>query len=228
MNGILVIDKPAGPTSRDIVNRAQQWFPRKTKIGHTGTLDPLATGVLVLCIGEATKLAERVQAMPKQYETRIRLGATSSTDDAEGAIGETPDLVVPKLETIRELLPAFLGIVAQMPPQVSALKIQGQRAYDLVRKGQSVELLARPVRIDAIEVRAYAWPWLDLVVDCGKGTYIRSIARDLGQQLGVGGLVQTLRRMRVGPFHVEAGISPDIDFTAARAALLPVSMIPDN
>ena len=225
MNGFLVIDKPGGMTSRDCVNRVQRWFPRKTKIGHTGTLDPLATGVLVLCIGAATKLADRVQAMPKQYETRIRLGATSNTDDADGEIVEAPVTAIPTRGDLESALARFTGEIEQLPPQFSALKVAGVRAYDSARRGIEVELKPRLVRVDAIELIGYEWPWLDLRIDCGKGTYIRSIARDLGALFGVGGLVQTLRRTRVGCFKVEQGIGVDAAPDAGIAALLPLDAI---
>ena len=228
MNGFLVVDKPAGMTSRDVVNRVQFWFPRRTKIGHTGTLDPLATGVLVLCIGAATKLADRVQAMAKQYETRIRLGATSNTDDADGAVVGSIEPVVPTIAAVEAALPAFVGAILQLPPQFSALKVQGQRAYDLARRGTEVALQPRPVRVDSVLLQGYEWPWLDLRIDCGKGTYIRSIARDLGAVLGVGGLVQTLRRTRVGPFAAERGIKLDAPAHEAKAALLPMETIGEN
>jgi tRNA pseudouridine55 synthase len=221
MNGLLVIDKPGGMTSRDAVNRVQRWFPRKTKIGHTGTLDPLATGVLVVCVGQATRLADYVQAMGKSYSARFRLGATSTTDDADGGVTETLNAKAPRRAEVEVALKDFVGNVQQVPPAVSALKVDGQRAHDLVRKGKDVQLLARPVRIDAIRVLGYEWPYLDVEVDCGKGTYIRSIARDLGAALGCGGLVQTLRRTRVGPFTAEQGLSLDAD--PASVKLLPVS-----
>jgi len=216
MNGLLVFDKPGGMTSRDAVNRVQRWFPRKTKIGHTGTLDPLATGVLVVCIGAATRLADYVQAMGKGYASRFRLGATSTTDDADGAVTETGPAPVPR-EAIDAALTRFVGVVEQTPPAFSAMKIAGQRAHALARAGEDVHLKARPVRIDAVRVVGFAWPWLDVEVDCGKGTYIRSIARDLGAALGVGGLVQTLRRTCVGPFTAEQGVgveAPPADLAA--------------
>jgi tRNA pseudouridine55 synthase len=206
MNGLLVIDKPGGWTSRDAVNRVQKWFPRKTKIGHTGTLDPLATGVLVVCVGAATRLADYVQAMGKSYTSRFRLGATSTTDDADGEVTETPTAPPPPREQIEAALARFVGTVEQLPPVVSALKLDGRRAHDLARQGKAVVLAPRPVRIDAIRVTGFAWPYLDVEVDCGKGTYIRSIARDLGAALGCGGLVQTLRRTRIGPFTADQGI----------------------
>src|SRR5580698_2830407 len=131
MNGFLVIDKPGGMTSRDVVNHVQKWFPRKTKIGHTGTLDPLATGVLVVCIGAATRLADYVQAMGKSYASRFRLGASSTSDDADGEITETPNATPPTREQIDAALGRFVGTVSQLPPSVSALKVGGRRAHDL-------------------------------------------------------------------------------------------------
>ena len=223
MNGLLVIDKPADITSRDAVNRVQRWFPRKTKIGHTGTLDPLATGVLVVCVGQATRLADYVQAMGKSYASRFRLGATSNSDDADGTVTETPAALAPTREQIDATLAAFVGNVQQLPPAVSALKVAGVRAHDLARQGKNVPLAARVVRIDAIRVTAYEWPWLDVEVDCGKGTYIRSIARDLGAALMCGGLVQTLRRTRVGFYHAEDAITLDHDPSAVDDHIWPMA-----
>jgi tRNA pseudouridine55 synthase len=223
MNGLLVIDKPGGMTSRDAVNRVQRWFPRKTKVGHTGTLDPLATGVLVVCVGQATRLADYVQAMGKSYASRFRLGATSTTDDADGEVTEAPGATESTREMIDAALAKFAGVIEQVPPAVSALKVAGRRAHDLVRKGEDVQLAARPVRIDEIRVTGYEWPHLDVEVDCGKGTYIRSIARDLGAALGCGGLVQTLRRTRVGCYLAEDAISLDHDPGEVAAHLRPMS-----
>lgn len=225
MNGFLVIDKPAGLTSRDAVNRVQTWFPRGTKIGHTGTLDPLATGVLVLCVGAATKLADAVQGMGKAYSSRFRLGAISDTDDADGTVTPTPDAVPPAEERVRAALAGFVGVVEQTPPAFSALKVNGRRAHDLARRGQTVALAARPVRIDAVRLVRYEWPFVDVEIDCGKGTYVRSVARDLGAALGVGGLVESLRRTRVGPFTAEQGVGVDVPWDVGRAKLLPMSTI---
>lgn len=219
MNGLLVIDKPAGMTSRDAVNRIQRLLTRGTKIGHTGTLDPLATGVLVLCIGRATKLADHIQAMGKTYNTRIRLGAVSDTDDADGKTVVAPDALPPTLEAIHELLSGFLGNIEQLPPSYSALKVGGRRAYDLARRGQEVKLEPRIVRIDRIDLLQYDWPYIDLEIDCGKGTYIRSIARDLGLRLGTGGLVQMLRRTRVGPFTANGAITLPTDIATVHGKL---------
>lgn len=225
MNGLLVIDKPAGMTSRDVVNRVQQWFPRGTKVGHTGTLDPLATGVLVICVGSATKLADVVQAMGKTYRSQFRLGATSDTDDADGTVTLVPNAVSPSEELVRTALAGFVGVVEQLPPAYSALKVAGRRAHDLARRGEAVELKPRPVRIDAVRLLGYEWPFVEVEVDCGKGTYIRSIARDLGAKLGVGGLVATLRRTRVGPFHVEQGIGLELTWEEARKRLISPNIL---
>lgn len=224
LNGLLVLDKPAGMTSRDALNRAQRWFPRGTKLGHTGTLDPLATGVLVACVGAATKLAEYVQAMGKGYATRIRLGARSDTEDADGTVTVTDNAVPPTEEAIRAALAPFHGVIQQLPPAYSALKLGGVRAHELARAGKEVALEARPVRIDAVRLMKYEWPFLDLEIDCGKGTYIRSIARDIGEALGVGGLVQELRRTRVGEFRAEAGVTLEATAEEVWAKLLPLSM----
>lgn len=225
MNGLLVVDKPGGLTSRAAVNRVQSWFPKRAKIGHTGTLDPLATGVLVLCIGAATKLASVVQGMGKSYTTRFRLGARSDTDDVDGMVVETPDAMAVAEEAVRAELARFVGTIEQTPPAFSAVKLGGRRAHDLARTGQDVVIAPRPVRVDRIELVAYEWPFVDVTIDCGKGTYVRSIARDLGDRLGVGGLVETLRRTRVGPFTADQGVGLDVDPSAARERLLPMSVL---
>jgi tRNA pseudouridine55 synthase len=225
-NGLLVLDKPPGFTSRDAVDRAACWFPRKTKIGHAGTLDPLATGVLVLAIGQATRLIEYVQAMPKVYRTRIRLGATSDTDDADGTITETPSAHPVSDEAVRAALATFIGEVEQVPPAYSAAHVEGRRAYALARRGAEVELAPRKVRIDRIDIREYRWPELELDVFCGKGTYIRSIARDLGRALGVGGYVTDLRRLRIGPFTVDEAVPLDADAPKLLPMAAAVSGLP--
>lgn len=220
-NGLLVIDKPAGITSRDAVNRVQSWFPKGTRIGHAGTLDPLATGVLVLCIGNATRLTEYVQQMPKLYRAGIHLGATSDTDDADGQITTTPGITVPTREQIEQELCVFIGNIEQTPPAFSAVKVTGRRAHELARKGKVFELEPRTVRIDRIEILRYGYPHLDLEVHCGKGTYIRSLARDLGQRLGCGGYIATLRRLTIGWFDAADAVSLEADSTRACERLLP-------
>jgi tRNA pseudouridine55 synthase len=223
IHGLLVLDKPGGMTSRDALDRALAWFPRGTRAGHTGTLDPLATGVLVVCLGSATRLSEYVQDMSKTYRAGIRLGARSDTDDADGRIEPVVDVVPPERPAVEAALCQFIGEIAQVPPAYSAAKVSGRRAYDVARRGREVALEARPVRIYAIDIIAYDYPRLDIEVRCGKGTYIRSLARDLGERLGCGGYIETLRRTRVGPFRVDDAISLDVDDNEARSKLLPLS-----
>lgn len=220
-NGLLILDKPPGITSRTAVDRAAAWFPRKTRIGHTGTLDPLATGVLVVCIGTATRLAEYVQALPKTYRAGITLGATSDTDDADGKITPTSDSPTPTHEQVERQLGSFVGNYEQIPPAFSAAKVAGRRAYKLARQGLDVELNPRTVRIDGIDISRYVYPDLEITVRCGKGTYIRSIARDLGQRLGCGGYIRALRRTEVGGFTEADAIGLDADTAKAHARLLP-------
>jgi tRNA pseudouridine55 synthase len=222
-HGLLVLDKPVGLTSRDAVDRALRWFPRKTRLGHCGTLDPLASGVLVLCVGHATRLTEYVQAMAKTYVADVVLGARSVTDDAEGPI--TPANVArPTDRTVIDVvLGTFVGTIRQVPPAFSAAKVTGQRAYALARRGETVELAARPVRIDRIDVLEFDYPRLRLEICCGKGTYIRSLARDLGDRIGCGAYLDGLRRMKVGPFMTVDAVSPDADAAAAQARILPMA-----
>jgi len=221
-HGLLVLDKPAGMTSRAAVDRALDWFPRGTRIGHTGTLDPLATGVLVLTVGVATRLAEYVQRMEKIYRTTIRLGATSDSDDAEGTITPAPAAELPDRQAVDRVIQQFVGEIDQVPPAFSAVSVTGQRAYRLARRGKELALPARKVRIHTIEVLAYDYPRLELEVRCGKGTYIRALARDIGQRLACGGYVEALRRMRVGPFTIEQAIPLEADAGTAATCSLPL------
>jgi tRNA pseudouridine55 synthase len=222
-HGFLVIDKPGGITSRDAVDRAQCWFPRGTKLGHTGTLDPLATGVLVLAVGSGARLTEYVQQMDKTYQAGVQLGARSDTDDADGTITSVPNAMTPERSAVERELRTFLGEIEQVPPVYSAAKVSGRRAYDLARRGAEVSLQARRVRIYGIDVLTYTYPRLELEVRCGKGTYIRSLARDLGKRLGCGAYIASLRRTRVGPFEVSAALRLETDAATARAHLLPLA-----
>lgn len=222
-DGLLVLDKPGGMTSREVVDRAQRWFPRRTRIGHTGTLDPLATGVLVLCLGSATRLVEYVQQMNKTYHSIFRLGATSDSDDADGTIVAVDYPPQPHREEIEAALAEFVGTIEQTPPAYSAARVAGQRAHALARRGEEVRLAPRPVTIYRVEVLRYEYPELEVEVLCGKGTYIRSLARDLGAKLGCGGYVQMLRRTRVGPFTPEQAVPWNSDRDAARQRLLPLA-----
>jgi tRNA pseudouridine55 synthase len=220
-DGLLVIDKPGGMTSRAALDRALRWFPRGTRMGHTGTLDPLATGVLVACLGFATRLAEHVQRMAKTYRSTFRLGARSDTDDADGTVTPAERVSSPDRATVTDALAGFVGTLEQVPPAFSAAKVSGRRAYDLARAGRELTLTARQVEVYGIEILAYDYPLLDVEVRCGKGTYVRSLARDLGERLGCGALVETLRRTRVGPFAAEDAVTLEADAAAVRARILP-------
>ncbi len=206
--GLLVVDKPRGMTSRAAVDRVVRLVGRGTRVGHAGTLDPLASGVLVVLVGAATRLVEEVQRMPKTYRTVVRLGARSDTLDADGRIEPVADPRRPEPAEIARAVAPLIGEVDQVPPGFSALKVGGRRAYDLARAGQHVELAPRRVRIDRIDVVRYDWPELELEIDCGAGTYIRSIARDVGEALGCGGLVDVLVRTRIGAFRIEDAVDP--------------------
>jgi tRNA pseudouridine55 synthase len=223
-DGLLVLDKPGGITSRDAVDAALRWFPRGTKMGHTGTLDPLATGVLVLCLGRATRLAEYIQQMGKTYRSTNRLGARSTTDDADGILTPTQDVLIPDRATVAAALQTFVGAIEQTPPAFSAAKVTGRRAYSMARKGQEVNLPRRAIHIHGIELIRYEYPELEIEVRCGKGTYIRSLARDLGNQLGCGAFVQVLRRTRVGPFTVENAVKWAATMAEAQSNLLPMGL----
>src|SRR5262249_37361136 len=166
-HGLLVIDKPGGITSRAAVDRALRWFPRGTRMGHTGTLDPLATGVLVLCLGAATRLTEHVQRMGKTYRTGLGLGTRSDTADADGAATTVAGAPPAEPAAVAAALAGFVGTVAQVPPAYSAAKVTGRRAYDLARQGRDVTLPARPVQIHGIDVLRYEYPLLELEVRCG-------------------------------------------------------------
>jgi len=224
IHGLLVLDKPGGMTSRDALNRAQHWFPDGTKIGHTGTLDPLATGVLVICLGLATRLAEYVQAMRKTYRATFRLGAYSETDDADGVIVPVADARQPERSEIEKSLREFIGEIDQRPPAYSAMKVTGERAYARARRGDDVVLKPRRVHVYSVEILSYSWPLLEVEVRCGKGTYIRSLARDAGRALGCGAYVRELRRTRIGPFTAESAMRLDADRDTARAHLLPAAL----
>ena len=222
-SGFLVLDKPAGITSRDAVDHAQQWFPRE-KLGHAGTLDPAATGVLVLGIGPvATRLIEYVQDQEKVYETTIRLGGTSTTDDADGEVTNTVDAERPSLAKLIATLRTFIGPIVQTPPAYSAAKIQGERAHTKARRGEVVVLQARNVTVYGMSLEEYQYPDVKTTIRCSKGTYIRSIARDLGAAIGCGGYVQTLRRTRIGSVTCEQAVDWNATVEQAHAALLPLS-----
>ena len=204
-SGIVVVDKPAGMTSHDVVARLRRFFGTR-KVGHAGTLDPMATGVLVAGIERGTKLLAHLVAEDKVYETTIRLGASTTTDDAEGATVDTHDASGVTDEAIRAEVAKLTGTIMQVPSKVSAIKIDGRRAHELVRAGEEVDIPAREVTIHAFDLgeirRDGEFVDVDARVHCSSGTYIRSLGRDLGAALGVGGHLIALRRARVGAFSL--------------------------
>jgi tRNA pseudouridine55 synthase len=200
-SGILVLDKPLGLTSMTAVAAVRR-RAGGVRTGHAGTLDPLATGVLVMALGKATRSIERLMATDKRYLTEIDLSAFTATDDREG---ERTEIMVdrpPDEATVRAALEPFIGTIAQRPPAFSAMKVGGRRAYAAARRGTPIELAPRPVRVDSIELVSYRWPLVTLDIRCGKGFYVRSLARDLGQALGTGGHCASIRRTAVGPFVI--------------------------
>lgn len=218
--GILCLNKPNGVTSRAVVDRVVRPLGRKVKAGHAGTLDPLASGVLVVCVGAATRLIEYVQRQPKTYRTVVLLGARSDTHDADGTVTPDPDAVAPTAAAVAAAVAGQVGMIRQKPPEYSALKVEGRRAYDLARAGEAVDLAPRPVTVHRIDLLSYDWPRLALEIECGGGTYIRSIARDVGEALGCGGLVEVLVRTRIGAFTLTDAVDPSTLSAATIAASL--------
>ncbi|MGV0494858.1 tRNA pseudouridine(55) synthase TruB [Mycobacterium kansasii] len=211
--GLVVVDKPPGMTSHDVVGRCRRIFATR-KVGHAGTLDPMATGVLVIGIERATKILGLLTATSKSYAATIRLGRSTSTDDAEGEVLHTVSAAHLTDEQIASAIAGLCGDISQVPSAVSAIKVGGRRAYELARQGHDVALQARPVRVDRFDVLAARRGGdgvvdLDVEVDCSSGTYIRALARDLGDALGVGGHLTSLRRTRVGRFGLDQACSLD-------------------
>ena len=226
--GILVIDKGPGPTSHDIVAQIRRIIGIR-KVGHCGTLDPLATGVLVLCFGAYTRLSDNIVLDEKQYTAQLRLGAISNTADADGVVEEIVGATEPTEDSVNEIVGGFRGEIEQVPPAHSAIKIGGIRSYELARRNQAVELSPRRVLIRKLEVRDYLYPVLELDVVCSKGTYIRSLGRDIGNELGCGAHVTSLRRTRVGNLDLSMSVSVDqiqnaVDGNFLDSYLVPVSM----
>ena len=208
IHGWLIVDKPAGVGSTDVVGRVR-WALDAKKAGHAGTLDPDATGVLAVALGEATKTVPLLTEALKAYDFTVTWGAETSTDDAAGEVLRRSD-ARPVAEAIEAALPAFRGEILQVPPAVSAVKVDGARAYDLAREGEEFTLAARPLWVESLEIvlRPDA-DHVELEMVCGKGGYVRSIARDLGQALGCYGHVEWLRRVWSGPFEAEKGVTMD-------------------
>jgi tRNA pseudouridine55 synthase len=200
-DGLVVVDKPAGWTSHDVVGRTRR-LARTRKVGHAGTLDPMATGVLLLGIGRATRLLGHLALTDKQYDATIRLGQTTVTDDAEGDVTATADASGVTDAALAREVAALTGAIEQVPSSVSAVKVDGVRSYARVRSGEEVELAPRSVTVSRFEVLARRGDDLDVTVTCSSGTYVRALARDLGAALGVGAHLTALRRTRVGPFDL--------------------------
>ena len=236
MNGFINLDKPAGISSARAVAGVKRLLPRGTRIGHAGTLDPFATGVLVLLVGKATRSCETLMDQPKQYEATIKLGAITPTGDPDSP--EEPFVPIPPggitasaggqvtplpRERLESLIPRFIGDIQQRPPAFSALRVAGRRAYELARQGEIVQLKPRTVRVYGIELLDFTWPNVRLRIDCGRGTYIRALARDIGDALHVGGYVTQLRRTRVGDFTADHAVTLEaLSIEGVEPHLLPL------
>ncbi len=201
----ILIDKERGWTSFDVVAKIRNLLKIK-KIGHTGTLDPLATGLLILCLGKATKAIEQFQNQPKEYIAEVKFGATTRTDDAEAPEENPRNTSFLSEEIITEKSKLFLGEILQIPPMFSAKKVQGKKLYELARKNKSVEISPSKVKIYSIEILNFSNPFVKLKISCSKGTYIRSLARDLGHEIGCGAYLSNLRRTKIGDFDVEKAL----------------------
>ena len=224
MDGLVVVDKPGGMTSHDVVSRVRR-IAGTRRVGHAGTLDPMATGVLVLGINRATRLLGHLTLTDKGYDATIRLGVATVTDDAEGEVTATGDASAVTDQAILRGVAALTGSIQQVPSAVSAIKVGGERAYQKVRAGDDVRLAARPVTVSAFDVLAIRREGevvdVDVHVECSSGTYVRALARDLGAGLGVGGHLTMLRRTRVGPYGLDQARS--LDALAESFALLPIA-----
>lgn len=235
LSGIINLDKPAGITSAKALYRVRS-ITQQRKSGHAGTLDPGASGVLVLCLGKATKLVESIMDQPKVYRATARLDVTSESYDSDRPLIPVDVTRIPSAEEVLAACPAFEGVIQQEPPAISAIKVGGLPAYKRAAQGQPPKLAARPVTVYWLHVHAYEWPNLDFEMCCGRGTYVRSLIRDLGERLGTGGCLTSLARTRVGPFEQVGGWSFDrlaeaagaedylIELERARTLLDPANM----
>ena len=226
--GVIPVDKPAGVTSRRVVDAVARAVGMRA-VGHAGTLDPLAAGVVVVCVGHATRLVDHIHALPKHYEAEFLLGRESPSDDLETPVEEEPDPRRPSRGDIDDALPRFRGEILQRPCEYSAVHVDGKRAYRLARKGRPVELAEKRVRIDRLEVTGWEWPRLGLDIVCSSGTFVRAIGRDLAGALGTKAVMASLVRTEVGPFTRSA--APPLDAITperVRGGLLPaIAAVPD-
>ncbi|GAC1425801.1 MAG: tRNA pseudouridine(55) synthase TruB [Ktedonobacteraceae bacterium] len=206
MDGILTINKATGMTSHDVVAKIRKLLNQK-RVGHAGTLDPAASGVLPICVGQGTRVAEYLSESGKAYQAEILFGTVTDTYDSEGAILRTHDTSSLTLSNIEEILPQFLGPQMQTPPRYSAIKLQGQPAYKRTRAGEEITLTARPITFYQLQILDWQTPRLTLAIDCSKGTYIRALAYDLGERLGYGAHLSALIRTRSGPFTLSESVT---------------------
>jgi len=224
LSGVLVVDKPAGLTSHDVVDGVRARL-RQRRVGHTGTLDPFATGVLPVCLGKATRLARFLSEGEKVYHATVRLGVATTTDDLTGQpIGEPRPVRVEPADVARACS-GLLGEIRQLPPAFSAKRVGGQRLYELARRGVEVERQAARVTVHALDVLSVAGEQVELGVRCSAGTYVRALARDLGETLGVGGHLVALRRLRSGSFGLEQALAWDELGSAGASGLLPLALL---
>lgn len=232
VNGFLIINKPAGITSHDVVNHVRKFISSQAKprgrhrrlyaVGHAGTLDPFATGVLLVAVGNTTRLLEYAKDFPKTYQAEVTLGATSDTDDLTGTLNPSHNVQAPSQEQVETTLHSFIGPIQQIPPAYAAIKIKGKKLYEYARRGETVERKPRKVVIQSIKLISYTYPLLTLEVNCGSGTYIRALGRDIGEKLGTGGYVSHLERKSVHKFHISQALDPiKLSTVTLTSALLP-------
>jgi tRNA pseudouridine55 synthase len=226
VNGVLVVDKPGGVTSFDVVARVRRALGEK-RVGHTGTLDPMATGVLPICVGEATKLVPFLMDGDKEYEAELLFGVTTDSLDATGRVTSETNAYHVSRADVERALPGFVGTIQQRPPMHSAVRVDGQRLYKLAHKGIEVERQERAVVVHALELLGFEAPRARLRVRCGKGTYVRSLAADLGAALGVGAHLTALRRTRVGAFTLDRAVAVDT-LSPATPLLTPAEALADH
>jgi len=219
--GLLNLNKPTGVTSRGVVNRVQR-LVRPAKVGHAGTLDPLASGVLLVCLGPATRLVDYLHRFPKHYRASFLLGRESPTEDVDGEVTELDQPPVPGRAELVRAAESLTGEIQQRPPAFSALKVRGRRAYDFARRGSEVELAPRQVTVHRLQIIDYDYPRLDLAVECSTGTYVRSLGRDLAQAVGTSAVMTSLVRTAIGPFQLEEAHDPDrVDADTLPEMVLP-------
>ncbi len=222
--GLMNVAKPSGVTSRRVVDQVQR-LVRPAKVGHAGTLDPLASGVLVIGVGHATRLVEFVQEMPKKYRGTFLLGRTSATEDTDGEVTLLTDPPIPTLAELEQAAAELTGETEQRPPVYSALKVDGRRAYALARAGEQVDLAPRTIRVDSLKIVHYEYPELRLDVTCGSGTYVRSLGRDLAEHCGTCAVMSALERTAIGPFELSAALDPDkLSRDNIAGSILPASL----